>query len=286
MSRSCEELLDPARYGQNLANADVILVNARLLWPTNASEETGEETPMSVALVDLKPSEVSRARMAMQEAAFMEGKVMIQSLETSHWADELVGLAAASELSYLDWVVAVPKDAVPDLVQLKHVPGVGQSGLAGICIAVTDRPDLVDAEKFDLVVTEASNVSLVAGQVFRMLSTLTASYTLTCLDSVDIAYTLNLGQDIQLVTTYWNDSAQALIFPSPSVKNRLAQARGIFWAGDISIDDPDPTCYMKIYKAIRQSCPDVAEVIFGVSVGQRADALRGPLRAVDLLCSI
>ena len=285
MARSCEELMDPKRYGQNLDNADVIFASANLLWPTNAGEVRGEETPMSVAFVDLKPSELSRAGMAMQAAAFMEGKVVIQSLNTKHWMDELVGLAVTSGVSYMDWVVAAPEDSIADLAQIKHVPGIGQPGLAGFCVAVTDRPDLVDAGKFDMVVTENSDVSRVAGQVFRMLSTLTASYTITCLDPSDIAGTLNVGPDIQLVSVYWDDSTQSLIFPSPGVRSRLAQARGVFWAGDFSLTDSDRSCYKKILKAIRQNCPD-AEVTFGISVGQRVDGLRWPLRAVDLLYAV
>ena len=285
MSRWCEELTDPKRYGRNLANADVILASANLLWPANAGEIRGEETSMSVALVDLEPSELSRAGMAMQAAAFMEGRVVIQSLTAGHWVDDLVVLAVTSEVSYLDWVVAASGDTIADLVQIKHVPGVGQSGLAGICVVVTDRPGLVDAGKFDLVVTENSDVGLVAGKVFRMLCTLTASCTITCLDSVEIADTLNRGQDIQLVSVYWDDFTQALIFPSLSVKSRLAQARGAFWAGDFSLTDPDRSCWSKIQKAIRQSCPN-ANVMLSVSAGQRADGLRWPHRAIDLLYSV
>lgn len=285
MARSCEELLDPKRYGQNLDNADVIFASANLLWPTDAGEVRGEETPMSVAFVDLKPSALSRAGMAMQAAAFMEGKVVIQSLNTKHWMDKLVGLAVTSGVSYMDWVVAAPEDSIADLAQIKHVPGIGQPGLAGFCVAVTDRPDLVDAGKFDMVVTEIDDVSRVAGQVFRMLSTLTASYTITCLDPIDIAGTLNVGSDIQLVSVYWDDSTQSLIFPSPGLRSRLAQARGVFWAGDFSLSDPDRSCYKKILKAIRQNCPD-AEVTYDISMEQRVDGLRWPLRAVDLLYAV
>ena len=285
MARWCEELMDPKRYGKNLANADVILASANLLWPANDGEARGEEIPMSVALVDLKPSELSRAEMAMQAAAFMEGEVVIQSLKIKNWMEDLVGLAVSSKVSYLDWVVAAPGDTIGDLVQIKHVPGIGQAGLAGFCVVVTDRPELVDAGKFDLVVTAISDVGLTAGKIFRMLSTLTASYTVNCLDSAEIAETLNLGQDIQLITVYWDDSTQTLIFPSLSAKSRLAQARGVFWAGDFSLTDPDQSCYSKILKAIRQNCPD-AEITFGVSGGQRADGLRWPLRAVDLLCAV
>lgn len=286
MARDCKELLNPVRYGRNEPAVDVILASARLLWPTSSIKDRGEETMISVALVELKSSEVSRARMAMQGAAFMEGNVMIRSLETSNWANEIVRLAATKEIDYLDWVVAVPKDAIPDLVQLKHLPGVGQPGLAGTCIAVTDRPDLIDAKKFDLVVTEINDVNWVAGQVFRMLSTVTASFTITCLDSNDIAEVLNIGQHVQLVTVFWDDSAQALVFPNPNVKSCVARARGVFWAGDRSIDDSDPYCYNKIRMAIKQICPDAESVIYGKSVGQRADSFREPLHAVHVLCSI
>ena len=285
MARWCEELIDPKRYGRNLDSVDVILASANLLWPADDGETRGEETPLSVALVNLKPSELSRAGMAMQAAAIMEGRVVVQSLSTDHWVEDLVGLAVTSEVRYLDWVVAAPGETTGDLVQIKHEPGIGQAGLAGICVVVTDRPDLVDAEKFDLVVTERSDVELVAGKIFRMFSTLTASYTMTCLDSSEIRDTLGVGQDIHLVSVYWDDSTQTLVFPSLSLKSRLVQARGVFWAGDFSLTDPDRSCYAKILKAIRQNCPN-ADITMNVSVGQRADALRWPLRAVDLLCVV
>lgn len=286
MARSCEELIQPDRYGVEASVPMVLLAHVKLLWPPGSGEEIGEETPISVGLVDLRPTSTSRAFVAMQQSALMEGEVTISSLQSHNWADDFAAIARNRSVDSVHWVLVVPSAAIQDLAQLVDAMDGGQMRQGGSLTLVTDRPDLVDATKFDVVVSADSGMAhLVAARVFRMINVLTASTTLACVDFPDVAVALSQGQRVKLVTAYWDDKAQALLVPDASDKSSLVEARGLFWADHLPHQTTSLIRSIKIVGALRAICPDDVFVIFGIASGQRADAQIGPVFALDVLVS-
>lgn len=286
MARSCEELIQPDRYGVETPVPIVLLAHVKLLWPPSSGEAIGEETPISVGLVDLRPTSTSRAFVAMQQAALMEGEVTVSSLQSHNWAADFADIARNRSDELVHWVLVAPSAAIQDLAQLVDAMGGEKIRERGGLILVTDRPDLVDATKFDVVVSaDSSTVHLVAARVFRMINVLTAGTTLACVDFSDVAVALSQGQRVKLVTAYWDDKAQALLVPDASDKSSLVEARGLFWADHLPHQTTSLSRTFKIVGALKAICADDVFVIFGIAVGQRADAQVGPVFALDVLVS-
>jgi hypothetical protein len=215
----------------------------------------------------------------------LEGSVNTHVLSTEDWAGQVASLTRATGATFLDWVVAVPAAKIDLLSELEHKPGIGQEGLAGVCVAVTDAAETVDAHMFDAVITARGDVSAQAERVFRMLSSMSASYTITCVDGIDIVEILRCGHVAKLVDAFWSNEG-GLCFPSPTDQMLFEQARGVVIVVHLSSDDPDPGFWKRIAAAVQKRKRDEAVMIIHAAVGQRADASSGPNRHIDMICSV
>lgn len=285
MARACDELLMPARYPADAAGPEMLWTHTKLRW-YSSDEPTGEETSIAVALIELNPTPQSLARIAMDAANLMEGVVEQRRLPPGTWTEAFTAVTKAAGIEHLDSVVAVNGASAEDLQIFDHIPGIGLPGMPGTCFAITDRPDLLDASKFDVVVTAETGVSEVALRVFRLLSTLTASTTSSCLDSFEVAEVLSLGNRVVMVTVYWNEISKSLFFPSTVDMETLTSARGGFWTDHVFVTATQRVSSIKVANSIRALFSENADVRYDIALRQRADTGEWPLRPINILCSL
>lgn len=138
---------------------------------------------------------------------------------------------------------------------------------------------------FDAVITARGDVSAQAERVFRMLSSMTASHTITCMDSIDFVEMLRCGSVAKLVDVFWSADG-GLCFPSPVDQALLEHARGVALVIHLSSDEADPGFWKRIADAVRERMPDEASIICHAVVGQRADASVGPTCQLEMICSV
>lgn len=285
MGRKCDELLQACRYSKP-AGVDFLLAQGNLLWPAMDDETRGHETQLAVGLLDMSQTAVARARLAMQGASFLEGRVSNHTLRVDSWAHEAIRITQAAGAQYLDWVIAVAAEHAGLLEGLQHTPGVGHQNLAGICMAVTNKPELIDGSRFDAVITARTCVSTEAAKVFSILSSLSASETLSCIDGHDLAAVLSFGTRTQLVDAFWDRQSSQLRFASAGEEEQLEQAKGAVLVLHVSEDDPDKHHWKKIVTAVRRKMSADSNFEHNVTINQRLDTQAGCYRHLDLICSV
>lgn len=194
MGRSCQELLSREREPLK-PGVDFLLAETRLRLGDGEFDGPGSN---AAGLVSFLPDSIERARIRALAASFLTGRVQTHVLDTTGWTQGLLEVFAATTAVDANLVFALPTGHNIDLGSLPPI-----DGASGIRLAVTDDPAAMEMAGVDGVIYARSSPGESAAAVFKMLASLLAPETYTCLDPEDLLVLFEAGRPAEIAEAVW-----------------------------------------------------------------------------------